>query len=106
MADAIKRQSYADHDGFQKRVAYYFWDQARAVLAQETPDADDLAFAKGVYAGQVKIKDMCLTVITNTSIGTSIDGGSEPSDSDLEWAVKTDNQFHNLALAYQAAGLL
>ena len=106
MADAIKRQSYADHDGFQKRVGYYFWERAKEVLAQETPDTDDLAFAKQVYAGQVKYKDMCLTVISNSSVGTSIDGGTEPSDSDLEWAVKTDNQFHNLALAYAAAGLV
>jgi len=106
MADALKRQSYADHTAFQRRVAYYFWDQAKIVLADDTPDADDLAFAKAVYGGQVKIKDMCLTVITNTSIGTSIDNETEPTDSDIEWAVKTDNQFHNLALAYSAAGLI
>lgn len=106
MANAIKRQGYANHEGFGLRVSYYFWEKAKEVLAAETPDATDLLFAKAVYAGQVSVRDMCLTVITNTSIGSAIDNDSAPSDSDIEWAVKTDNQFHNLALAYETSGLI
>jgi hypothetical protein len=88
-------------------VAYYFWDQARAVLADTASfTAEEVSFAKSIYSNQVKVKDMCLTIITNTSVGTSIDDGTEPIDSDIEWAVKTDNQFQNLALAYSAAGLI
>lgn len=106
MANALERQSYADHAAFQKRVSYYFWERAKEVLALDTPDATEAAFAKAVYAGQVKTKDMCLTLITNTAIGGTIDTGGEPTDSDIEWAVKTDNQFGNLAQAYSAAGLI
>ena len=106
MAVSIKRMTYAEEAGFQKRVGYYFWYQANAVLNQETPDATELAFAKAVYAGKVSKKDMCLTVITNSSIGTAIDSNSEPSDSDIEWAVTTNNQFGNLAKSYDAVGLI
>lgn len=106
MANSLKRMSWAEEAGFQKQVAYYFWEKAKEVLAEETPNSVELAFAKKVYAGQVLKLDMCLTVITNTSIGSTIDSSGSPSDSDVEWAVKTDNQFGKLALAYEAAGLI
>ncbi len=106
MANALKRQNYADHGEFQQRVGYYFWERSKAVLADSGINADDLKLAKAVYASQVNKKDMCLTLITNTSVGTTIDGDGAPTDSDIEWAVVTDNQFHNLALAYVAAGLI
>lgn len=105
MADALKRQNYAEHKEFQQRAGYYFWLRSAAVLADASPDADDLKLAKAVYAGQVSLKDMGLTIITNTSIGTTLDGDGAPTDSDIEWAVITDNQFHKLAVAYVAAGL-
>jgi hypothetical protein len=106
MVNALKRMTYAEEAGFKKRAAYYFWLRASQVIAMETPDATELLFAKGVYSGKIDKKDMCLTVITNTSIGTAIDSSTEPTDSDLEWAVITDNQFGKLAVAYDAAGRL
>jgi len=106
MADSVKRMVYAEEAGFQKRVAYYYWLRASQVLALETPEALDLTMAKAVYADKVSKKDMCLTVITNTSIGGTIDAGNTPSESDLEWAVVTDDQFGKLALAYDSAGII
>jgi hypothetical protein len=106
MANALKRMTYAEETGFQKRVAYYFWLRANQVMALTTPDATELVFAKEVYAGQVSKVDMCLTVITNTSVGAAIDAGTNPAEGDLEWAVITDNQFGKLAIAYDAAGRL
>ena len=106
MSNSLKRMLWAEEAGFQKQVAYYFWEKAKEVLAEEIPNSIELAFAKKVYVGQVSKLDMCLTVITNTSIGTAIDSGSTPSDGDIEWAVKTDNQFGNLAQSYESAGLI
>ena len=106
MADALKRMAYAEEAGFQKRVAYYFWLRANQVMALSTPDETELLFAKEVYAGKISKVDMCLTVITNTSVGTSIDAGTNPVEDDIEWAVVTDNQFGKLAIAYSAAGRL
>jgi len=106
MTDAIKRISKSKDAQFQDRVRYYMWDRAKEILAESTPNTDDLALAKAVYAGQVAEQHMALMCITNTSIGSSIDAGSEVADTDIEWAIKTDNQFHNLALGYKAAGLI
>ena len=106
MANSLKRMLYAEEAGFQKRVAYYFWLRASQVMALAEPDATELAFAKAVYSDRVSKKDMCLVVITNTTVGTTIDGGSDPTENDLEWSVITDNQFGNLAQSYNAAGLI
>ena len=106
MANSLKRMLYAEEAGFQKKVAYYFWLRSNQIFALETPDATELLFAKEVYAGKIDKKDMCLTIITNTSVGSAIDSESEPIESDLEWAVITDNQFGKLAIAYDAAGRL
>ena len=106
MSNAAKRMDYANHPVFQDRVGYWFWAKASEVFVQEMPDAVDLAFAKAIYAGSVSKQHMCLAVITNTAIGASLDLSQEPPDGDIEWAVKTDNQYGKLAQAYHAAGLL
>lgn len=104
--DSVKRVSYAKDAGFQKRVGYWYWVRASQVLDQETPDPDDLAFAKAVYAKKVDKEDMCMTVITNTNIGAALDSDGAIDEDDLEWAVITDNQFNKLAQSYIAAGLI
>lgn len=106
MADSVKRMIYAEEAGFQKRVAYYYWLRASQILALETPDALNLKMAKAVYADKVSKKDMCLVVITNTDVGTTIDAGNVPVEGDIEWAVITDDQFGKLALSYDAAGII
>ena len=106
MVDSVKRMAYAEEAGFQKRVAYYYWFRASQILALETPDALNLKMANAVYADKVSKKDMCLAVITNTNIGTTIDAGNAPVENDIQWAVITDDQFGKLALSYDAAGMI
>lgn len=106
MADALKRISKSKDKAFQDRCMYYMYQKAAAVFAQGTPDADDLLLAKALWAGQVKIEDMARIVVTNSSIGTVIDNDTAVSESDIEWAIVTDDTFNELAQSYKAAGLI
>lgn len=106
MADSVKRQTVANNKPFQDRCEYYFYEHARSVLEAETPDTDDLAFAKAIWAGQVRVLDMTKAVMTNATVGTAIDSDSAVSESDLAYVVTTENKFNALAQAYSAAGLI
>jgi len=106
MADSVKRQTMANNKPFQDRCEYYFYEHARSVLEDTTPDATDLAFAKAIWAGQVRIIDITKVVITNSTIGTAIDTDSSISESDLAYVVSTEDKFNALAEAYLAAGLI
>jgi len=117
MADSVKRQTMANNKPFQDRVEYYFYEHARDVLEATTPDTTDLAFAKAVWSGQVKVLDMAKVVITNATIGTKIDNDQKinPEDteitnpiteSDLVFVVSTEDKFNALAESYLAAGLI
>jgi len=106
MADSIKRQTMANNKPFQDRCEYYFYEHARVVLEDTTPDATDLAFAKAIWAGQVRILDMAKVVITNSTIGTAIDTDSSISESELAYVVSTEDKFNALAESYLAAGLI
>ena len=106
MADALKRINKARDKEFQDRVAYYMWQQANAVLDQETPDVDDLDLAKAILARQVDMEDMTMVAMTNATIGGHIDAGTDISDSDIEFVIVTENKFHDLATAYKSAGII
>lgn len=117
MADSVKRQTMANNVPFQDRCEYYFYEHARTVLEATTPDTTDLAFAKAIWAGQVKIVDMTKAIITNGTIGTKIDNDQKllPEDieltnpiteDDLAYVVTTENKFNALAQSYFAAGLI
>lgn len=106
MVDSLKREKYVNLVDFQQRVNYYFRLKASSVLAESTPNVDDLKLAKAIYANAAGVKDMCRIVVVNTSIGTAIDSGDPIPDTDIEWALVTDVQFHNLAVSYVAAGLI
>lgn len=106
MADPIKRISMSRTKTFQDRCMYYMYEQAGVVFAQETPDPNDLLLAKAVWAGQVKAEDMARVTMTNTTIGPAIDAGNAVEDGWIEYAIKTENKFHDLAEAYSAAGLI
>ena len=82
------------------------YQQASVVFGQETPDPDDLLLAKALWSNQVKSEDMARIVVTNTTIGGKVDNDEQPTDSELEYVVTTENKFHDLALAYKAAGLI
>lgn len=110
MADAIKRVGMSRNKPFQDRCMYFMYQQADTVFGQDTPDPDDLALAKALWAGQVKAEDMARVVMTNATIGGHIDNDetitdAEITDAEIEYVVVTENKFHDLALAYSAAGL-
>lgn len=117
MVDSIKRQTMANNKPFQDRCEYYFYEHARTVLESEAPDTTDLAFAKAIWAGQVKVLDMSKVVMTNATVGSKVDNDQKtnPEDtemtnpiteSDLEYIVSTENKFNALAESYLAAGLI
>ena len=106
MADAGKRISKTKDAWFQDRCEYYMYQKAAAVFAAGTPDADDLLLSKALWAGQVNRQDIARIVVTNASIGTAIDVGTEVSEGDVEYVIITDTAFHQLALAYKSAGLI
>ena len=110
MADALKRISKSKDNAFQDRCAYYMYQKASAVFAQVTPDENDLLLAKALWAGKVNFEDIARIVVTNPDIGSAIDSDSNPAESAIEWVVYSDDTgakgFHQLALAYKAAGLI
>jgi len=106
MANSLKRIEKSRDKQFQDRCLYYMYEQADIIFEQTAPDADDLLLAKALWAGQVKSEDMARIVMTNTTVGGKIDTDTDVPDSDIEYTVKTDNKFHDLALAYKSAGLI
>lgn len=106
MADALKRIRMSENTAFQNRCMFFMYEQADIVFGQTTPDADDLSLAKAIWAGQVKPDDMARVVITNATVGSKVDVDQDIPDSDIEYVVKSDGKFHDLALAYKAAGLI
>lgn len=106
MTDSIKRQTMANNKPFQDRCEYYFYEHARVIFEAGSPDTDDLAFAKALWAGRVRVVDLTKVVITNATIGAHIDADEEISDSEINYVVSTENKFNALAQAYSAAGLI
>jgi hypothetical protein len=104
MSDALKRINKARDPEFQDRVMFYMWVQAVTVLEATTPDTNDLALAKAIFAGSVKAEDMTRVVITNGTIGAKVDSDTAVLDSEIEYVVVTENKFNALAQSYAAAG--
>ena len=46
MVDSVELLSVANDAGFRKRIQYFMCKKARAVLAEVTPDANELILAK------------------------------------------------------------
>jgi len=90
MADSLKRITWAKDKQNQDRVDYYLFQKALAVMALETPGADDLAFAKMIYVGSHNLLACAKVVVSNTTIGAKIDVGTAVPDSDIEYVVMTE----------------
>ena len=101
MADSLKRISKAKDAQFQDRIDYYLFQKSLSVMAEASPDADELAFAKKVYAGEHNLLACAKVVVSNATIGTAIDAGNQPSEGDIEYVVVTD-QWNNMAVAANA----
>ena len=102
MADSLKRIAKANDKQFQDRIDYYLFQKALATMALASPDADELSFSKMIYYGQHNLLPCAKVVVSNATIGAAIDLGNEPSESDVEYVVATD-QWSNLAAAAVAA---
>lgn len=106
MADALKRIQMSNNKAFQKRCMFFMYEQADIVFNQDPPDPDDLSLAKAIWAGQVRPNDMARIVITNATVGGKVDTDQNIPDSDIEFVIKSDGKFNDLASAYKAAGLI
>lgn len=104
--DATKRRNAIKDQSFKMRVSEYFYSKANEILLSDTPDADELAFSKAVFAGQVKEEDMTRIVAYNSAIGAAIDAGSDIPEGDIAYAVLTESRFSILTQIYKAAGLI
>ena len=110
MADALKRISKVKDSAFKDRCTYYMYAKAAVIFADADPDADDLLLAKALWANQVNAEDIARIVVTNDSIGASIDADTAVDEGSIEWVIYSDDAgakgFHQLALAYKSAGLI
>ena len=102
MADSLKRITWAKDAQVQDRIDFYLFQKAISIMAQETPDADELAFSKDVYVGKVNLLACAKVVVSNATIGAVVDAGNAVSESDMEYVIATD-QWHNMAVAAEAA---
>ena len=101
-----KRMTFSYNKGFQERCKWFMYQHAKGILESETPDADELAFSKALFAGNVKAEDMSRIVAYNTSIGAAIDAGTAIAESDIEYAVLTESRFTLLTAIYKNAGVI
>ena len=104
--DAVKRRNIIKDSVFKTRVAEYFYLKANSVLLDDNPVLDELAFAKAIFAGQVKEEDMTRIVAYNSTIGSAIDAGNDILESDIEYSVLNESRFSMLADAYKAMGVI
>lgn len=107
-AIAIKRVTAAKDPQFQSRVMYFMREHAETVFDRVEPNIVDvdLALAKALYAGQVNAYDMARIIVTNSTIGGNIDADNAVLDSSIEYAMITQDKFHDLAESYLASGLI
>lgn len=104
MADSLKRITMAKDAQFQDRCKYYAMEKAKVVMAQGSPNANELALSKEVVNGTAPMFDLAIMVISESTIGTTVDGGGTPVESDVAWAVTADESgvFRKLADARAA----
>ena len=101
MADSLKRVVWAKDAQNQDRINYYLFQKSLAVMAEATPDPDELAFARNIYAGDFNAFACAMVVVSNATIGAVIDADGTPSENDIDFVVSSD-QWANLAGASQS----
>ena len=90
MADSLARMRWARDKATQDRMHYYLFEQAKAVKAATSPDADELALANRVYDGSVNLLSVGLICSVNATIGAAIDAGTEVLETDIQYVVTVD----------------
>lgn len=92
------RMAFADWDFFQNKVKFFMQKSALAVLGEayggvdEPTEAEHTAratYAKSILAGSASVEQYAYAVATNSTIASSLDSGTLPSDNDLEFTVNS-----------------
>jgi hypothetical protein len=92
------RMAFADWDFFQNKIKYFMQKAALAVLGESYGDVDEpteaehtlrITYAKSILAGTASVEQYSCAVATNSTIATSLDSGTLPSDNDLEFTVNS-----------------
>ena len=98
------RMAFANWDFFQDKVKFFMQKAALACLGESVggdgePTTEEhtvrVAYAKTVLAGTASVEQYSFAVSTNSTIATSLDAGSLPSDSDIEFTV--NSMFNDMA---------
>ena len=93
------RMAFANWDFFQDKVKFFLQKAALAILGEayggnsENPtEAQHTAravYAKSILAGTSSVEQFAYAAATNSTVATSLDAGSLPSDTDLEFTVNS-----------------
>jgi len=81
----------ANEKGFQQKIKYYMQKSAIAILGEESTTeghTERVAYAKQILSGNASIYEYAVGVVTNSTIATKIDNGTD-YDSDLEFVVNS-----------------
>jgi len=92
MATSDKCMEWAESKGAQKRVEYFMKKAAIAIIGESGSTeghAERVTYAKTVLGGNADVRGYAVGVSTNSTIATTITGGSDPSDNDLEFTVNS-----------------
>jgi hypothetical protein len=92
------RMAFAGWDFFQDKVKFFMQKAALAILGEafggvdeptEAEHAARVIYAKTILAGSASVEQFSYAVVTNSTIATSLDAGTLPSDSDLEFTINS-----------------
>jgi len=89
---SAKCMAKANGSAFKRRVKYFMQKAATAIIGEDGAfigHAERVAYAEKILSGEASIYEMAVGVVTNSTVAAAIDGGSEPSDSDLEFTVNS-----------------
>lgn len=93
MALSLNAMNWANDYGAQRRVKYFMQKAAIAVLGEASPIGDEhvarVSFASKVLDETASISEYTIGVVTNPTIASTVDSGSQPSDNDIEFAVNS-----------------
>lgn len=111
MVDSLKRISMANNPDFQKRCLVFMLEKAQAVLAQESPDADELKLAEALWTNNsLDFQKISFLVLGNPSIGNCCDAKQEITDNDLNYVMFTEtlaeNKFNQIAKIFSKLGVI
>ena len=98
MADSIKRIQWSRDKETQDKVLYYLFQKAKDVITEGTAPQAELDFADRIYNQSFNVFAASMICASNATIGAAVDDETAVAESDIEYAVATD-QWANMANA-------